>query len=157
MIFFSVVLGWLHVMFAISAVGAGLFNILAVVPTLKTLDPPTAGKISAMLSKKLMHVIWASLIGLIVTGVLRVFADGRTDAFGFDTNYGVIFNIKMLLVLIILFNAILITKTAGKIPTSEPSERPALQKRIFTLSVINNAVAIIVVFLAVGLRYGSIL
>ncbi len=157
MAFVSVLFGWLHVMFAVLVVGGGFFNLFLLLPVLRTLDPQTAGQISLNVAKKFTILVWVSIAGLLATGLVRVALDSSFErAFGFDNPYGVTMNIKVILFIAIIVHAFLITRTGRKIPTaSSPEERALLQQRIFRFSLINTILAFVVIFLAVGLRYGG--
>ncbi|RMG31917.1 MAG: hypothetical protein D6732_14200 [Methanobacteriota archaeon] len=157
MAFLSVFLGWLHVMFAVIAVGGSIFNYFILAPILKEVDLESAGKVAMGTGKKFTQLIWISLVGLILTGILRVAADTSFQhAFGFDSSYGVVMNIKMLFVIGIVLHAALITRTAVKIGQAKSQEeRAMLQQKLRRFSFINILLAVIVIFLAVGLRYGG--
>ncbi len=157
MAFLSVFIGWLHVMFAVIAVGGGIFNLFVLGSALKGISPETAGKIAMEVGLRFTKLVWISIGGLAITGIIRVALDSSfAHAFGFDSDYGVVMNIKMLFFIGIIIHAFLITMSGKKMgETAAPEERMALQKRIRTFSLTNTILAIVVIFLAVGLRFGG--
>lgn len=159
MAFLSVFFGWLHVMFAVLAVGGSIFNLFILAPVLQGMDAQVAAKIGMSTTQRLTRLIWISLGGLAVTGIIRVYLDSSfSHAFGFDSDYGVVMNIKMLFFLGILVHVFLITRTGAKMGQDvPPEERKVLQRKIRRFALTNTLLAVIVIFLAVGLRYsGSI-
>ena len=151
-----IITAWIHVLFAIAVIGGGFFNLYVLGPQLKLLQPSDAAKITMAVGKSFIVLVWTSIAGLFVTGIIRSAYVGFSKAFGFGDSYGITMNIKLILFAVIIINAFLITKTARKIQSTPPQERQPLGKKIRTLSTANAPLGIAIVLLAVILRYNGL-
>lgn len=157
----GIIIGWLHVMAAVLIVGGSYLINVVVSPLLaKELDPPVAGKISQQIGKRFTTLVWAGLIILLLTGLVRGFGAGQVTVDTlFSTNYGIVLVAKIALFIVAVILAAAITFTSvkvGKLSVTTPppmDEIGAAVGRIKTLATINMINAFVIILLAVALRF----
>lgn len=142
---------FIHILAGVTWVGGIIYMVLVLLPSLRALEPASAGVLMGGLSRRFTKVAWTSIILLILTGVIRIEPGALFD---FSSQYGTFLTIKLGSALIMILIALYITFSlfpkVGKLapaPGEEPSEEfIILQGRLPMLVKINVLLGILVIF-----------
>lgn len=153
-----IIVGSLHVLAAAAFIGGGLLMNYGVMRATSKIDPEAAGKVNMGVGMTYSVIAWVSIGILALTGLMRSAASGAfAPRVLFNTPYGKILILKILLLLAIVVIGVMIGGVAKKIQAAMESGDPqgelaALSQRIGTLSKLNVYIAVFIVVLAVSLR-----
>ena len=112
MLLVDLILRWLHIMAAATAIGGMVFIFLALLPALAEFDESTRGKVHAALRSRWSKVVMVAIAVLLVTGLVNFFvANGRYAFKG--TPYHMLFGIKFLLAIGVFFISSVLTGRSG--------------------------------------------
>jgi uncharacterized membrane protein len=137
----ELILRWLHIMAAATAIGGMVFIFLALLPALAEFDETTRGKVHAALRSRWSKVVMASIAVLLITGLVNFFLANSRYTFK-GTPYHMLFGIKFLLALVVFFISSLLTGRSGL------AEKVRQNARIWV------GVNLILVMILVGLSAG---
>jgi uncharacterized membrane protein len=91
---------WLHIFAATVWVGPQVFLAAVAIPALRTVqDAKERARLTRLITTRFGYLAWSAMAVLILTGIGNVFELDDRD-FLFDHNWGVIFQVKMTLVLL---------------------------------------------------------
>lgn len=113
---------WLHTLAVTTWIGGLFFYILVLVPSMKELEPPQAGKLVGAITKRYVPITWSALAVLIVSGILIAKSRGVLGI-NLGTTYGAMLFIKHLLTLAMVANGVIISTVIG--PKLKPKAPPA--------------------------------
>ncbi len=152
-----VLLTWLHILAFVVWLGGAIFFSFVLISKIEVIAGPERGKLMGAVGKMFTPIAWASLTVLAITGLLRMYLSGSLNvAFLTGTSYGNTLLLKIILFGVILIGGYMMTVTSIKMEkASSPEEGMALQKRAAKISKTNEILGVIIILLAVGLRYGG--
>ena len=101
---------FLHLLAVVLWIGGALFMTIVVLPSLSVLEPPKRGPLLGTISKRFTPIVWGSILILMITGFLKAPAHTICNV---STHYGMILNIKLLVVLLMVVIAAYITFVLG--------------------------------------------
>jgi uncharacterized membrane protein len=145
-----------HVLMAVLAVGGSFFANRIMRPSIEDLPPEKLSEVMQSFGKRFTALIWASLILLGASGLLRA------DYFGvltmdvlFGSLYGYVLLLKMILLVVLAAIAVSTTVLSRRMAeASSKEEAMSAQSKIKTLSETALGIGILIVLLAVALRVG---
>lgn len=99
---------WLHIVAAAVWVGPQFFLFIAAVPAVRTIqDTKERARVMRMITTRFGYLAWGALAVLVVTGIANLYERDEPLDFLFERNFGIIFQVKMsLLVVTILLTAL---------------------------------------------------
>ena len=155
----SIVVGWLHVFSAVVWVGGSTYFEAVIRPNLKKAKNGEIMSFVRDLQARFIPIAWVTVILLVFTGFTRIFVDGN-DASVFSPKfpYGLTLTIKMTLVFIMVAITLVLTLLIRKYTseTADSSQSSSIYSRIILFERINVFLGIVIIFLAVALRYGGL-
>ena len=94
---------WIHVIAATIWVGPQFFLFMAAVPALRTVeDAQVRAKAMRVLATRFGYLAWGAMAVLVVTGIGNLYERDESVDFLFDRNFGIIFQVKMTLVIAVV-------------------------------------------------------
>lgn len=148
----TTIINFIHLLAAVTWIGAGIFINIILNPSLRALEPMQAGKLMGSVSKRMIRISWMSALLLVVTGFMKI---PHTMLFNFNSVYASVITLKLCLVLIVLIFASLITFVyAPKIIKFSPQagENPSedfinSQKKLKVISALSTITGVIIILL----------
>lgn len=140
----EILLRWMHILAAITAVGGTIFARLALVPSLGVLNEDARSKLHEAIRQHWARPVQMAISFLIVSGVINIIVIEKSYNVSLVRYYHPVFGIKFLLALVVFFLASALTGT-GK------ATQRFRDNRRYWLTV-NMVVAIIIVCLSGILR-----
>ena len=139
-----------HLLAAAVWVGGMIYAKFVLTPSLKVIDPPQQGKLFGAASKRFSFFAWASIVVLLITGLLE---PQFGSFFDFSTS-GLAMTIKYLMFFVVVVVGLIITiAVAPKMEklAPKPGERPSpafvqKQKQLALLALINLILGILILF-----------
>ncbi len=90
---------WIHILAATIWLGPQVFLFMGAVPALRTVEDVQArAKAMRVLTTRFGYLAWGALAVLVITGIANLYEQEQSVSELFDLNFGVIFQIKMTLV-----------------------------------------------------------
>ena len=94
---------WIHVIAATIWVGPQFFLFMAAVPALRTIeDAQVRAKAMRVLTSRFGYLAWGAMLVLVITGIANLYERDESVDFLFDRNFGIIFQVKMTLVIAVV-------------------------------------------------------
>ena len=147
----QIVLDYIHIISVMVWIGGGIYFLRIVQPSLTTLPPDQAGKLTGAILKKFTPIAWGLIIILGVGGLVRAFLYGLLDqTILMSTTYGNLLLLKMALYVVMVLVGVTITRTSASMPTLQPQEIPRTQARIKTLAQANIVLGMITILIALA-------
>lgn len=92
---------WLHILAATIWVGPQVFLFVAAIPAVRTIeDMQVRTRVMRMITTRFGWLGWGALAVLVVTGIGQLYAHELDTDQLFDLNFGVIFQVKMTLLIV---------------------------------------------------------
>lgn len=156
----DILMQWLHIVAAVAWIGGMIINGLILAPSLKVIDPADRGKLMGAVVKRFTPIAWFSIIILIVTGIPRALINVSSWSVLFNTTYGQVLAIKLLLVAIMIIIGVIIAFVLGPRTAPAPggtSKSPSpetvrAQRQLEILGGLNLLLGLTVILLAAILR-----
>jgi len=143
---------FIHIVAVIVALGGSLFSTFALAPVLAAeLDPPARLRVARRIVRRLGAIVLTSLAVLVVTGIFNVLFIGGVS---------ILLAIKLILVVAVIALALYQYGSIGvqiwRISAAGPSPEVAdLQARFRRVGLTVGSVALLIVYLSIGLTRGS--
>jgi len=143
---------FIHIVAVIVALGGSLFSTFALAPVLAAeLDPPARLRVARRIVRRLGAIVLTSLAVLVVTGIFNVLFIGGVS---------ILLAIKLILVVVVIALALYQYGNIGmqiwRISAAGPSPEVAdLQARFRRVGLTVGSVALLIVYLSIGLTRGS--
>ncbi len=161
MLLVGVAIGWIHIMGAVVAVGGSFFINFVLKKASAHLSPPELGKLNQSVGAAFGPVVWIATVLIILTGVIRAGALGLlSPSVLLGSTYGNLLLAKMVLLAIIIFNTVNITRTGLRLATLATTDgvpdAGLISKghsRIKALGMTNLALGSIAIVFAVSMRF----
>ena len=91
---------WLHILAATIWVGPQVFLFVAAVPAIRTVeDAQVRARIMRVLTTRFGWLAWGAMLVLVITGVANLYEHALSVEELFELNWGIIFQVKMTLVI----------------------------------------------------------
>ena len=91
---------WIHIVAATIWVGPQVFMMVAAVPAVRTIeDMQVRTKVMRVIATRFNYLAWGALTVLVITGIANLYEHDLDVDQLFDLNFGVIFQVKMTLVI----------------------------------------------------------
>ncbi|MEX1254649.1 MAG: DUF4149 domain-containing protein [Dehalococcoidia bacterium] len=99
---------WLHILAATIWVGPQFFLFIAAVPAVRTIeDARQRAQVMRVITTRFGYLGWGALAVLVITGIANVYEQDVDLDILFDLNWGIIFQVKMtLLIVVVLLTAV---------------------------------------------------
>jgi uncharacterized membrane protein len=144
---------WLHILAATIWVGPQVFLFVAAVPAVRTIpDAHQRAQVMRVITTRFGFLAWGALAVLVITGIANLYEhDLSVDAL-FDRNFGVIFQVKMTLLIITValtaLNSFFIGPRMLRMQESVTSEAElaGLRRWSIIISAVNLLVALSILF-----------
>jgi uncharacterized membrane protein len=159
MIYAAILNGWLHLLAAVVWIGGAYFSSQILAPAAGELPPAEAGKLNRAVAGRATPTIWAAILLVVVTGMVRMAGLGffNPDIL-IGTPYGNVLSIKLFLVAVMVFIGALTTWTGADLARMAADSPPPVDKIRAARGRINNflraivGLGAIVILLSVALR-----
>ncbi len=94
---------WIHVIAATIWVGPQIFLFVAAVPAIRTVEDAQArARAMRVLTTRFGYLAWGAMLVLVITGIGNLYERDESVEFLFDRNFGIIFQVKMTLVIAVV-------------------------------------------------------
>jgi uncharacterized membrane protein len=94
---------WLHILAATIWIGPQFFLFIAAVPAVRTLEDAKArADVMRVMTRRFGYLAWGALAVLIATGIGNLYEHDLDVDVLFDRNFGVVFQVKMTLLIIVV-------------------------------------------------------
>lgn len=105
---------WIHIVAATIWVGPQVFMMVAAVPAVRTIeDMQVRTKVMRVITKRFNYLAWGALTVLVITGIANLYEHDLDVDQLFDLNFGVIFQVKMTLLIVTVALTALHTRVLG--------------------------------------------
>ena len=105
---------WIHIVAATIWVGPQVFMMVAAVPAVRTIeDMQVLTKVMRVITTRFNYLAWGALTVLVITGIANLYEHDLDVDQLFDLNFGVIFQVKMTLVIAAVILTALHTRVLG--------------------------------------------
>lgn len=145
---------WIHIFAATVWVGPQVFLFAVAVPAIRTVaDTKERARLMRLITTRFGYLAWAAMAVLVVTGIGNVYEQDDLDGL-FEANWGVIFQVKMTLVIITVVLTALHSFVIGprmlRAQESVTDETQIASMRRFSIiiSAVNALVALAILFCA---------
>ncbi|MCH7510871.1 MAG: DUF4149 domain-containing protein [Chloroflexi bacterium] len=92
---------WLHILAATIWVGPQVFLFVAAVPAIRTVeDAQVRARIMRVLTTRFGWLAWGAMLVLVITGIANLYEHALSVEELFELNFGIIFQVKMTLVIL---------------------------------------------------------
>ncbi len=154
---FNVVIFWLHILAAVTWIGGMVFNLLVVRPSMGVVDSPQRLRLADRILRRFIPVVWISVGLLLITGLPMTLQRVVSYKWFFETGYGNILILKLVVVLMMisivaLIRYELLPNFESLIDTQSP-ELSKVMGRMVSLVKINLTLGVFVLLLAEFLAF----
>ena len=144
---------WIHIVAATIWVGPQVFMMVAAVPAVRTIeDMQVRTKVMRVITKRFNYLVWGALTVLVITGIANLYEHDLDVDQLFDLNFGVIFQVKMTLVIAAVILTALHSFVLGprvldmQESATDPSELAPVRRWSIIVSGTNGLIALGIVF-----------
>jgi copper resistance protein D len=147
----STLMSFFHQLATVIWIGGAIYINLVLIPSAKKLGPPAQGQIMGLAGVRFTIIAWASIVVVLITGLLRPGANYLLDTSGPD---GALLMVKSLLFLGMVVIGILMTfvltpkmKKLAPAPGEKPPEGLLkVGKQLETLGMVNMVLGILILY-----------
>ena len=144
---------WLHILAATIWVGPQVFLFAAAVPAVRTIeDVKQRARVVRVLTTRFGYLAWGAMIVLVITGIGNLFEDDEDIDVLFDQNFGVIFQVKMTLVVLTVVLTALHSFVIGprmlalQESVTDESQIASMRRVSIIVSAVNGLLALAILF-----------
>lgn len=105
----GVILRWMHILAAITAVGGTIFARLAVAPSLGVLNEDTRNKLNEAIRQHWGKPVQVAILFLLISGIINIIMIEKTYFVSQVPYYHIVFGIKFVLAFVVFFLASALT------------------------------------------------
>ncbi len=99
----NVVVTWMHLLAAVTLVGAMVYMLFVVMPSLAAIDPPPLrGKFMAATLARYTRIAWTAIAVLVLSGVISTLGKISSPVALLSTTYGVVLLAKIVVALVMI-------------------------------------------------------
>ena len=152
-----IVLKWVHLMATIAWIGGMFTNIFIYMPAMsKALDPPTTGKLMAIVMKRFKVMVYVSMALFLLTGMISATAHFTSDSIEVSSLWNAILAIKIgvfaLMVILAVYAFEFLAPKVAKIAAKGPSpELKGKQKTQMLIAMLGFILGMIMVAVSAAL------
>ncbi len=144
---------WIHIVAATIWVGPQVFMFVAAVPAVRTIeDMQVRTKVMRVITTRFNYLAWGALAVLVVTGIGQLYEHDLSVDQLFDLNFGVIFQVKMTLLIATVILTALHSFVLGprvlnmQESATDPAEIAPVRRWSIIVSGANGLIALSIVF-----------
>lgn len=144
---------WLHIMAATIWVGPQFFLFIAAVPAVRTIeDAKQRAAVMRVMTRRFGYLAWGALAVLVATGIANLYEEDLDVDVLFDRNFGIIFQVKMTLLIVTVALTALHSFVIGprlsamQESVSDESQIASMRRLSMVISGINLLVAVAIIF-----------
>ena len=144
---------WIHILAATIWVGPQVFMMVAAVPAVRTIeDMQVRTKVMRVITKRFNYLAWGALTVLVITGIANLYEHELTVEQLFDLNFGIVFQVKMTLLIATVILTALHSFVLGprvldmQESATDPAELGKLRRWSIIVSSTNRMIALAIVF-----------
>jgi uncharacterized membrane protein len=144
---------WLHILAATVWVGPQFFLFVAAVPAVRTIqDAQTRAQVMRVMTRRFGYLAWGALAVLVVTGIGNLYEEDLDVDALFDLNFGIIFQVKMTLLIITVALTALHSFVIGprlsamQESVADEAQIASMRRLSMAISGVNLLVAIAIIF-----------
>ena len=144
---------WLHILAATIWVGPQFFLFFAAVPAVRTIeDARERAKVMRVMTTRFGYLAWGALAVLVLTGIGNLYEEDLDVDVLFDRNFGVIFQVKMTLLIITIVLTALHSFVIGprmsalQESVTDESQIASMRRVSMIVSGVNLLVAVAIIF-----------
>ena len=144
---------WLHILAATVWVGPQFFLFIAAVPAVRTIqDAQARALVMRVMTRRFGYLAWGALAVLVITGIGNLYEEDLDVDALFDLNFGVIFQVKMTLLIITVALTAVHSFVIGprlsamQESVSDESQLAPMRRLSMILSGVNLLVALAILF-----------
>ncbi len=144
---------WIHIVAATIWVGPQVFMMVAAVPAVRTIeDMQVRTKVMRVITTRFNYLAWGALTVLVITGIANLYEHDLDVDQLFDLNFGVIFQVKMTLVIAAVILTALHSFVLGprvldmQESATDPAELAPVRRWSIIVSGTNGLIALGIVF-----------
>ncbi len=144
---------WIHIVAATIWVGPQVFMMVAAVPAVRTIeDMQVRTKVMRVIATRFNYLAWGALTVLVITGIANLYEHDLDVDQLFDLNFGVIFQVKMTLVIAAVILTALHSFVLGprvldmQESATDPAELAPVRRWSIIVSGTNGLIALGIVF-----------
>lgn len=144
---------WLHIMAATIWVGPQFFLFIAAVPAVRTIeDAKQRAAVMRVMTRRFGYLAWGALAVLVATGIANLYEEDLDVDDLFDRNFGIIFQVKMTLLIVTVALTALHSFVIGprlsamQESVSDESQIASMRRLSMVISGINLLVAVAIIF-----------
>ncbi len=149
---------WLHIFAATVWVGPQVFLFAVAVPAVRTVaDVTERARLMRLITSRFGFLAWGAMAVLVITGIGNVYEKEDRD-FLFDNNWGVIFQVKMTLVILtVLLTAVHSFVIGPRIlaaqeSVTDESQIASMRRFSIIISMVNAVMALGILFCAAAMN-----
>jgi len=149
---------WLHVFAATVWVGPQVFLFAVAVPAIRTVaDTKERARLMRLITTRFGYLAWAAMAVLVITGIGNVY-EKEDREFLFDHNWGVIFQVKMTLVILTILLTVIHSfiigprMLAAQESVTDESQIASVRRFSIAISAVNAIIALGILFCAAALN-----
>jgi uncharacterized membrane protein len=144
---------WLHILAATIWVGPQIFLFVAAVPAVRSIqDAKERTRVMRMITTRFGYLAWGALIVLVITGIGNLYEEELSVDELFDLNFGVIFQVKMTLVVLTIALTALHSFVIGprmlrlQESVTDESQIASMRRVSIIISAVNGLLALAILF-----------
>ena len=144
---------WIHIVAATIWVGPQVFMFVAAVPAVRTIeDMQVRTKVMRVITTRFNYLAWGALTVLVITGIANLYEHDLDVDQLFDLNFGVIFQVKMTLLIATVILTALHTRVLGprvldmQESVAEEADIAPVRRWSIIVSGANGLIALAIVF-----------
>ena len=144
---------WIHILAATVWVGPQVFLFVAAVPAVRTIeDMQVRTKVMRVITTRFNYLAWGALAVLVITGIANLYEHDLDVDQLFDLNFGVIFQVKMTLLIATVILTGLHSFVLGprvlnmQESATDPAEIAPVRRWSIMVSGVNGLLALAIVF-----------
>lgn len=141
----SIITSWIHLIATVAWIGGMFTNFFVYLPALgKTLDPPTTGKLMAVVMKRFKIIVYVAIFLFLMTGMISGYLIGTSEGKEADTLWRVLFLLKIAVFVLMVILAVYafevmapkVSNIAAKGPSPELANAQKSQMRLAFLGFV---------------------
>lgn len=144
---------WLHILAATVWVGPQVFLFVAAIPAVRTIaDVKERARVMRMITTRFGYLAWGALVVLVITGIGNLYEEQLDVGTLFDRNFGVIFQVKMTLVILTVLLTALHSFVIGprmvrlQESVTDESQIASMRRASIIISAVNGLLALAILF-----------
>jgi uncharacterized membrane protein len=146
---------WIHILAATIWVGPQVFLFIAAIPAIRTIeDAQERSRVMRVLTRRFGYLAWGAMAVLVLTGISNMYQQDLDIDQLFDLNWGIIFQVKMTLVILTVVLTAVHSFIIGprmlqaQESVTDESQIAAMRRFSIAISMVNAVLALAILFCA---------